>query len=464
MHLQAPEGYDLLLCTARDDPVTLDDLQQFVAAKPGIDNGQSKTYYEKLLANDTIINKYLKENELEDWMTPLHQFPIWLRMFRRADWHHHVKLDGDHLVIGLNTDMYWLWDAVDQWTKYRQWLSGLSLDNGWYRHAVKLAARYQWWTLTGKENWHRPTKRAKSAHNTRFSLVTSPYFSLQHENAKPSEDVINEVVVAESETCVSDEEDFSVIAPEAFDGAVSAHTSPARSATELEVSVIPPDACAEVAVSGNIETVEFAQSEKHYDDTVATLSRIETDANFVKESRRLAREYAEKLQDQEAQSGCNLHTTAESVFLWDLMPYTNYKKSIPAKKLLDMLDTDFKQMNKREYETHMLRDFYEEARVGYRPVWIHNSSTGSWQRLGTIEHILPTSFFMFNHPRFYMMCHARVNSHMSNKIPEYRLACGLKRYELSKVKREVERFKEMDECKAALEKYYATMEDVVRPQ
>lgn len=157
---KAPLGYDEILASAPHKRITVDDLTRFALEKPGIDKnkweGSARWWYKKLLENDTVVKK-IRPAEVSD-----ETFPHFVNS--SAYWKGRVALSGDEVVICLSTDMYSLWDAVNAWLKHRQQTTGRKLDNGWYRHAVRLAARYQWWTLAATENWHREvqSKRTKA--------------------------------------------------------------------------------------------------------------------------------------------------------------------------------------------------------------------------------------------------------------------------------------------------------------
>lgn len=81
---------------------------------------------------------------------------------------------------------------MDEWTKWRQSVSGTALDNGWYRHAVRLAARYQWYTLTGTENWH-PKKEDKNLKQPNTSLVEETTVPQEEEEPNQEEEEGEEV-------------------------------------------------------------------------------------------------------------------------------------------------------------------------------------------------------------------------------------------------------------------------------
>jgi hypothetical protein len=123
-------------------------------------------------------------------------------------------------------------------------------------------------------------------------------------------------------------------------------------------------------------------------------------------------------------------------------------------------------MTQAEYERGFycgLEAYYEpkpNGRQGYKPIFIFNKKWG-WQRLGTIDHIIPQSYGVFEHPRFYIMCHTRLNSHMGDKHPEYRIAAGLSRSHLTRIKSWIKRFKKMPELKDVWNKFCSELEEIV---
>jgi len=63
--------------------------------------------------------------------------------------------DGKRPVLTLQTDTYKLWDAVHEWWQYRCSHVCGKLDNGWFRHAARMMARYQEYQLLGVQGWWR---------------------------------------------------------------------------------------------------------------------------------------------------------------------------------------------------------------------------------------------------------------------------------------------------------------------
>jgi len=165
-----PYGYHSLLAGAPDVVITVPKIELFVVEKPGLDkpvrSNSSRWWYEKLVTNNTVTS----DDKIPHGVTvgdDFHYFTKWVSLNKK--WKDEIAIEGGYLVITLQTDLYKMWDAIDGWTKYKQRIVGTVLDNGWYRHAVKLAARFQWWTLTGTENWHTSGSSASR-------IVTSRYF------------------------------------------------------------------------------------------------------------------------------------------------------------------------------------------------------------------------------------------------------------------------------------------------
>ena len=190
---KAPLIYDELLSRAPRVRITVEDLNNFAAEKAGIDktwwSGSARWWYRKLLENDTVVEKIPPDVTVVGDET----FPHFVSS--DSHWKSRVELSNGEVVVCLNTDMYSLWDAVDAWLKHRQRTTGCKLDNGWYRHAVKLAARYQWWVLTGTENWHRDVQKGQALTEPRQPCDIREDAEVEHE----SEVSCTQIVVSEGD-------------------------------------------------------------------------------------------------------------------------------------------------------------------------------------------------------------------------------------------------------------------------
>lgn len=148
MRDKVPDGYDELLRDAPDAMIDPAYVDAFVDEIPGVDvqGGRGRSYFRKL-----VMNSYT--NAGENKPDAFYRFPA----FVAADdeWRSLVELSDGYVIVRMNTNLYALWDAVHAWGVYRASVSeeGYKGDNGWFRHGVRLAARYQYYTLTGKINW-----------------------------------------------------------------------------------------------------------------------------------------------------------------------------------------------------------------------------------------------------------------------------------------------------------------------
>lgn len=180
MSKKMPQGYLSLLSTSPSTPITYDSLLHFsTVTHPGLDNKHrsSSRYFKDLLLMSSSPGK-----QTSTYLLP--SFPNWVS--QTEPWSSLLPLP---LTYSLNTNYYLLWDAVDEWTKWRQSVSGTALDNGWYRHAVRLAARYQWYTLTGTENWH-PKKEDKTLKQLSTPLVEET--TVPQEKGEEEEPIISD--------------------------------------------------------------------------------------------------------------------------------------------------------------------------------------------------------------------------------------------------------------------------------
>jgi hypothetical protein len=66
------------------------------------------------------------------------------------------------LDFSIGVDYYELWNVVTEWMQWRKEEHGQAGDNGWFRHGVRLLARFQYYTLSkGKSNWMDPNGKAR---------------------------------------------------------------------------------------------------------------------------------------------------------------------------------------------------------------------------------------------------------------------------------------------------------------
>jgi hypothetical protein len=169
--------------------------------------------------------------------------------------------------------------------------------------------------------------------------------------------------------------------------------------------------------------------------------------------------YIDTLAKEERETNQRLYPHVEGVYMGRVFPYTNFKRSVSTRELNQLIDQEFKTMRSRDYETHPLRAFFErrkDADFGYIPIMIPCKTTGARERMGSVDHVLPKAYSFFEHPRFYMYVHKRINSHMGdNTPPEYRITAGLKRAEVGEIKILVKGMKANKVVKSAFEQMYS---------
>jgi len=161
-----PAGYDVLLREAPSTPVSADMVDSFAAEKagrngaPGLDkvhhSNSRREWYRQFVERTSWPLAKCHMHKLKPGVVLPADFYSFVKYIRtRSKWVDVVPVHADRPSPLLNTDFYRLWDAVSEWELYRQRCTGLQLGNGWIRHGIRMAARYQYWTLTGVENWHR---------------------------------------------------------------------------------------------------------------------------------------------------------------------------------------------------------------------------------------------------------------------------------------------------------------------
>lgn len=415
-----PPNYYELLTRQDRGIITQEAVLKFVSEHPEVENSskQSQRYSQKLINGDnegkphTLSFWYWLRTECKTMKNP-NQCPL------------QYTTDGSLLFL-YAYDFYALMDACRAWMKWREieWKRLYShlgvLDHGWWSHGLRLIARLQWWTIAGTDNWTNP----------KFNPETS---------RRMSSLIVKKRKLSHLKTSVPEDEDNEFIRPV---GLVIREPTAPNPSTAPKTNV---------------------QSE------LAILDRAESIMNDIDQTRALRRRveaFEDTMRMEEREKRVNLHVGVDIVPLMDVHPFTNDKTPRSTSQVLDALDALFGKMSRTEYERGAycgLESYYEPkpgGRHGYKPIHIFNKKWG-WQRLGTIDHIIPQSYGVFEHPRFYIMCHTRLNSHMGDKHPEYRIAAGLSRSHLTRIKSWIKRFKKMPELKDVWAKFCRELEDIV---
>lgn len=169
MSEKAPIEFSVERLKVEPIPLTIDEIEEFVAATEGIDpKRKAKMYLEKLFSglpqkiNGLTIPLELREKANCDEMV-LSFSTFCLRSMKYAslfsEQYERVQHEWNSQlpVYTLRFDAYTAWDAVHEWCQYRSSvIDGVSqLDNGWYRHGIKLLSRYQYYRLIGTQPWWR---------------------------------------------------------------------------------------------------------------------------------------------------------------------------------------------------------------------------------------------------------------------------------------------------------------------
>jgi hypothetical protein len=413
---KCPVGYYTALESAEGNLITLEDIERFVVEKPGIDrparSNSSRWWYEKLITNNTVI----KSSTIPQGVIVTDKFHFFPQFVRSEPyWNERVVLDGDNLVISMKTDMYTLWDAIDAWTKYRQETTGTRLDNGWYRHAVRLAARYQWWTLKGEENWHPqgPTGPTGPRGGRR-----SPYFDGTKGNKQNTE------ADDEYEDREYDDGDDQEADPEP-EPEPEAEPEPQpepqlQPEPEPEPAIGVPVAELRSVQKGVVLSIKEAC--KGVEKVLEDLPTINNDV--VREAVRKADSFIKKKLKVGEDS-----VEAPVIFFCSIPELANHPSEMNNTQVGDFLKKKFANMTPKQFKRgwHGVEAYFkphfkntEEQHFGYVPKkgWI------------SIDHVLAQYFGMFNHPRFMALMPPEVNAHLSNSPPIARMGFGMKRHEM----------------------------------
>lgn len=425
VNAKPPDNYHSLRHQNGHGYITQEAVSKFVTEHPEVENssGQSKRYSLKLITGDnegkpcTLSFWYWLKTICKTIKSPL-QF----------------RADGS-LLFMYEYDFYELMNACREWMKWREleWKRLYShigvLDHGWWSHGLRLIARLQWWVIAGTDNWSNPKFNPdKSRRMSSFRTKKRKLSEL-----KP----ITSTRIGRNGAGDDDVDENELIRP-------------------VGVVIREP-------IVFNTHTHSESQSE------LVVLDKAESIMNDIDQTRAVRRQveaFEDTMRAEEREKNVNLHVGVDIVPLMDVHPFTNYKTPRSTAQVLDAIDALFGEMSRAEYEKGIhcgLESYYEPkpgGRHGYKPIHIFNKKWG-WQRLGTIDHIIPQSYGVFEHPRFYIMCHTRLNSHMGDKHPEYRIAAGLSRSQLTRIKSWIKRFKKMPELKDVWAKFCRELEDIV---
>lgn len=136
----------------RQTLITLEQLEQFARDHRGVDQlrGQSCKYARKLIEGDYEGRPaYLS-------------FWEWLRNTSGAGGRFDFAADG-LIEFNLAQDYYLMWRLCGAWMQWR----GIRGDNGWWRHGIRIIARYQYYKIVGEDNWSDPCGRQRAPKRSR---------------------------------------------------------------------------------------------------------------------------------------------------------------------------------------------------------------------------------------------------------------------------------------------------------
>ena len=142
----------------RSEMITEEQLLQFASAHPGVDQRRQEScrYAQKLISG----NCGRKEHALPFW--------VWLRRHSTFEDNFDFHSDG-RIVFHLAQDYYLMWKLCGVWMKWRD----VRGDNGWWRHGIRIMARYQYHTIVGKDNWTKPNGRPRAQKRSRESMLAA---------------------------------------------------------------------------------------------------------------------------------------------------------------------------------------------------------------------------------------------------------------------------------------------------
>ena len=192
--------------SAPPSEITIEKLTAFVSMNPGVDSSASPCikYATWLFSGRAETIKGIKSCSPEMMQNANNDrrclfFVEFCKTSTKYADLFETTADGQRPVFTLKTDTYKLWDAVHEWWHHRCSQVSGKLDNGWFRHAARLVARYQEFTLLGVQRWWRDDNSDRGSNND--DPLDPPA------KKKKTIDVPKEVpVVAEEESFISNNE------------------------------------------------------------------------------------------------------------------------------------------------------------------------------------------------------------------------------------------------------------------
>jgi len=212
-----------------------------------------------------------------------------------------------------------------------------------------------------------------------------------------------------------------------------------------------------------VEAVEEEDElEKLFEDEVALFD----DRAKMKACRKIVDSFVDRLEAEGTKQGCDMYANVQSVCIGDIPRYANMYEEVFTGRLQKIIDKDFAAMSDKAYAEGALNGlerFYRKnpKGSGYIPIYVPDKKhAGGMQRLGAIDHIIPQAYSIFHHPRVYCMVHTRLNSHMRDNHPEYRIAAGLTRAQIVKVQNFVKLFRSRPYARESMLRFYKELPPV----
>jgi hypothetical protein len=424
MGAKTPTNYNTVLGTGGQAVILMTHVKTACQHHPELlDTKQTSLRYAAMLMG----NKMKDHLNFGEWTTQPDQIEECSRL--------NLKIVEGAWVPQFCDNGYEVWDLVHRYEAYIKTTKRLEVGaNGWWRHGAKLIERTKWFHIAMREmklacNWIacNPYSKTKlNVHAIPTSTPTKPADESRHVESSYFRSSFRDAVLNSQlfgATLKRQRDIDNEVEP------IVVRANPTKLIqTKLTTSMI------EQTQSGLTNAMALIESYEHKADSIEW---VHTAQNRIYEKRK-------ELKEESIARKIRLYEAVDSVYV-GVIPGKyggNCLGEVSRYEWHKEMDLVFRRMSKARYEGGYggIEQYYEKDPEqppdrAYRPILIPKlNDTRPTERLGVLDDIVPVGWSGLNHPRNWMLTHARINMHMSDKAPEYRLGAGLKRHDLNIVR------------------------------
>jgi len=429
MGAKTPTNYNTVLGTGGQAVISMSHVRTACQQHPELlDTNKHSLRYAAML----MSNKTKRHVNFGEWLTQ----PDQIEECRRLN----LKIVEGAWVPQFCDNGYKIWDLVHRYEAYIKSTMRLEVGaNGWWRHGAKLIERTKWfhtamckmklacnWLQCNpysqtKLNMHAIPTSTPTKPSDESSHVESHYFRSSFRDAVLNSKLFGATLKRQR---YLDHEDEPIV----LRAKTSKLIQTPNTQTQLSTCVT------QQTQSGLSNAMTLIESYEHKADSIEW---VHTAQNRIYEKRK-------ELKEESIARKIRLYEAVDSVYV-GVIPGKyggNCLGEVSRHEWHKEMDLVFRKMSKARYEGGYggIEQYYEKDPEqppdrAYRPILIPKlNDTRPTERLGVLDDIVPVGWSGLNHPRNWMLTHARINMHMSDKAPEYRLGAGLKRHDLNIVR------------------------------